>query len=75
MRIFSLFIIICLFLSLFCGLCNNKKVKINKDYVNSILTNFYPEIKHILIIKFGIPGFSIQDFSLNKIKVNHKFKD
>ena len=71
---FSLFIIICLFQSLFCGLCNNKKVEINKDYVNSILTNFYPEIKQILnpMRKFNKPKFSISNFSLDKIQVSIK---
>ena len=74
MRIYSIFIIICLFQLLFCELCNKKKVEINENSVNSILTNFYPEIKEILKPKnlFSKSSFTIRDFSPEKVQVSIK---
>ena len=74
MRIYSIFIIICLFQLLFCELCNKIKVEINESYVNSIITNFYPEIEDILKPKnlFSKSTFTIRDFSPKKVQVNIK---
>jgi len=74
MRIYWIFIIFCLFQLLFCELCDNKKVEINEEYINSLITNFFTEIQEILkpINLFGKSSFTIKDFSPKKVQVNIK---